>query len=76
MAVKKATFKYRPAKIGKDFKFRYLEPESLKQFLAIDGKILPRRILRISAKQQRELNQAVKRARLLALLPFADPHVQ
>jgi small subunit ribosomal protein S18 len=34
------------------------------------GKIVPRRITAVTAKEQRELAQAIKRARLLALLPF------
>ncbi|MEC9466794.1 MAG: 30S ribosomal protein S18, partial [Myxococcota bacterium] len=35
------------------------------------GKIVPRRISHLSAKQQRELRCAVKNARQLALLPYA-----
>jgi len=34
------------------------------------GKIVPRRITAVSAKKQRELARAIKRARILALLPF------
>ncbi|MGB7518274.1 MAG: 30S ribosomal protein S18, partial [Spirulinaceae cyanobacterium] len=34
--------------------------------------ILPRRITSLTAKQQRDLTVAVKRARLVALLPFID----
>jgi small subunit ribosomal protein S18 len=71
----KKTFRPKLPKIGKGFVFNYLDPDLLRQFLSMDGKILPRRILRITAKQQRELTQAVKRARLLALLPFADTHL-
>ncbi len=71
----KKSFKFRPQKVGKDFVFNYLDPDGLRAFLSMDGKILPRRILRLSSQQQRDLTQAVKRARLLALLPFADPHI-
>ncbi|MFM7437333.1 MAG: 30S ribosomal protein S18, partial [Snowella sp.] len=36
------------------------------------GKILPRRITGLTCKQQHDLTTAVKRARLVALLPFVD----
>ncbi len=44
----------------------------LRKFVSERGKILPRRITGTSAKYQRMLSQAVKRARFLALLPYAD----
>lgn len=49
----------------------YKDVETLKQFLGGRGKINPRRRTGLSAKHQRELRKAVKRARNLALLPFA-----
>ena len=42
----------------------------LKQFIPERGKIMPRRISGISAKDQRRIAQAIKRARSMALLPF------
>ncbi|MEO8647786.1 MAG: 30S ribosomal protein S18 [Acidobacteriota bacterium] len=42
----------------------------LKQFIPERGKIMPRRISGISAKDQRRLATAIKRARTMALLPF------
>jgi len=48
----------------------YKEPRSLKYFITERGKIIPRRISGTCAKHQRELNQAIKRARMIALLPF------
>jgi ribosomal protein S18 len=48
----------------------YKDPEFLKKFLNEQGKILPRRLTGTSAKFQRKVAQAVKRARHLALLPF------
>ena len=36
------------------------------------GKIVPSRITAVSAKKQRELAKAIKRARHIALLPFVD----
>jgi len=42
----------------------------LKQFIPERGKIMPRRISGISAKDQRRIAKAIKRARSVALLPF------
>jgi small subunit ribosomal protein S18 len=43
----------------------------LQRFISERGKIVPSRITAVSAPKQRELAQAIKRARFLALLPFA-----
>ena len=48
----------------------YKDPEFLKKFLNEQGKILPRRLTGTSLKYQRQVAQAVKRARHLALLPY------
>lgn len=48
----------------------YKDVELLKRHLNEQGKILPRRITNVSAKFQRQLTRAVKRARHLALIPF------
>lgn len=42
----------------------------LKRFIPERGKILPRRISNISAKDQRRVAKAIKRARSMALIPF------
>ena len=42
----------------------------LRQFVPERGKIMPRRISGISAKDQRRLAKAIKRARSMAMLPF------
>jgi len=42
----------------------------LKRFIPERGKILPRRISQISAKDQRRVAKAIKRARSMALIPF------
>ncbi len=44
--------------------------EKLKAFLSIRGRIVGRAQTRLSAKQQRQLSEAIKRARHLGLLPF------
>ncbi|MBA7628239.1 hypothetical protein ES703_35715 [subsurface metagenome] len=48
----------------------YKNPEALKRFTTERGKILPRRITGTCARHQRKLAKAIKRARVLALLPF------
>ncbi len=48
----------------------YKNVDNLKQFLGDRGKILPRRHTGLSSHHQRQLRQAIKRARNIALLPF------
>lgn len=48
----------------------YKDPKLLRSFLSETGKILPRRITGNTAKQQREVALAIKRARHIALLPY------
>ncbi|HEC61712.1 MAG TPA: 30S ribosomal protein S18, partial [bacterium] len=48
----------------------YRDPDTLKRFTTERGKILPRRITGTCARHQRQLARAIKRARVLALLPF------
>ena len=50
----------------------YKDVDLLRKFITERGKILPRRITGLTAKQQRRLTGAVKRARVLALLPFIN----
>ena len=52
----------------------YKDLDSLKQYISETGKIVPSRITGTSAKYQRQLALAVKRARFLALLPYTDQH--
>jgi small subunit ribosomal protein S18 len=48
----------------------YKDTELLKRFISERGKILPRRVTGTSAKNQRKVVTAIKRARVMALLPF------
>lgn len=50
----------------------YKDPDFLLRFVNEQGAILPRRSTGTSVKYQRRLARAIKRARHLALLPFAD----
>lgn len=52
----------------------YKDLETLKAYISETGKIVPSRITGTSAKYQRQLATAVKRARFLALLPYSDSH--
>ena len=55
---------------GKDNTIDYKDTAKLKKYVSERGKILPRRITGTCAKHQRALTAAVKRARLVALMPY------
>ena len=50
----------------------YKDVDLLRKFITERGKILPRRITGLTSKQQRDLTRSIKRARILALLPFIN----
>ena len=52
----------------------YRDADTLKGFISENGKILSSRYTRLNAKEQRKLTKAIKKARLLGLLPFTDKH--
>jgi small subunit ribosomal protein S18 len=66
MATKKQKFSI----IGSDQKIDYKDIDLLKLFITDQGKILPRRATGITVQQQRKIAKAIKRARVLSLLPF------
>ena len=51
-------------------KIDYKNIKLLQRFISERGKIVPSRITAVSTKKQRELAQAIKRARFLGLLPY------
>ncbi|MBC6441847.1 MAG: 30S ribosomal protein S18 [Rhodobacteraceae bacterium] len=51
-------------------KIDYKDVKLLQRYTSERGKIVPSRITAVSAKRQRELVRAIKRARFLALLPY------
>ena len=51
-------------------KIDYKDVKLLQRYVSERGKIVPSRITAVSAKKQRELSKAIKRARFLGLLPF------
>jgi small subunit ribosomal protein S18 len=77
-AMTRGMFRGRPSRRRKQCPFRanpelkidYKDVELLKRFISPRGKILPRRITGVSAKYQRKLTRAIKRARAIALLPY------
>jgi len=52
----------------------YKDLQTLKAYVTETGKIVPSRITGTKAKYQRQLATAIKRARMLALLPYSDSH--
>lgn len=55
----------------KELVIDYKEVKVLKGFLTERGKIIPRRIYGNCAKHQRQMTEAIKRARQIALLPYS-----
>jgi small subunit ribosomal protein S18 len=54
----------------------YKDAKMLQKFVTDQGKIIPRRITGLSAKQHRELVRAIKRARQLAIMPYVSEAVK
>ena len=54
----------------------YKDAKMLQKFVNDQGKIIPRRVTGLSAKQHRELVQAIKRARQIAIMPFISEAVK
>lgn len=57
----------------KTIKIDYKDPQGIRYFITERGKIVPRRISGNCAKHQRQVCLAIKRARNIALMPFAAP---
>ena len=53
-------------------KIDYKDVRTLSRYVSERGKIMPSRISSVCAKKQRELSQAIKRARYLALMPYVQ----
>lgn len=59
----------------KNITIDYKDPRILRSFITERGKIIPRRISGNCSKHQREITEAIKRARNIALIPIASAHV-
>ena len=55
-------------------KIDYKDVDTLRDFIAENGKIIPARLTGTRAIYQRQLTTAIKRARYLALVPYSDQH--
>lgn len=56
----------------KNAQIDYKDVKMVEQFITDRGKILPRRVTGTCAKHQRGVAQAIKRARIIALIPFVE----
>jgi small subunit ribosomal protein S18 len=65
-------YRRRLSPIKPDESIDYKDVDLLRKFITERGKILPRRITGLTSKQQRDLTIAIKRARIVALLPFIN----
>ncbi len=61
---------------SKDIYIDYKNEKRLQRFISEQGRIIPKRITGTCAKHQRQLVQALKRARHLALLPYVADAVK
>jgi len=64
------TKKQKTSPISMNQKIDYKDIDLLSLFLTEQGKILPRRATGVTVQQQRKLTKAIKRARIISLLPF------
>jgi small subunit ribosomal protein S18 len=53
-------------------KINYKNPDLLKQFISEGGRLLPRRITNVSAKNQRKIKRVVKNLRFIGILPYTS----
>ena len=65
----------RAKRVIKDY-IDYKDAKLLQKFISDQGKIIPRRITGLSAKQHRELVRAIKRARQIAIMPYVSEAVK
>nr|YP_009436256.1 ribosomal protein S18 [Cyphia banksiana]ATG26434.1 ribosomal protein S18 [Cyphia banksiana] len=68
----KRSFRRRLPLIQPGDRIDYRNMSLISRFISDQGKILPRRLNRLTLKQQRLITIAIKQARILALLPFIN----
>jgi small subunit ribosomal protein S18 len=70
--------KRRPCRFceNKDFYIDYKDDKRLLKYISEQGKIIPKRITGTCAKHQRQLVQAIKRSRHLALIPYVSETIR
>jgi small subunit ribosomal protein S18 len=62
--------RFAPIKAGEIIDYKNID--LLSKFITEQGKILPRRVTRLNAKQQRSVTKAIKQARVIGSLPFIN----
>ncbi|MBO5038997.1 MAG: 30S ribosomal protein S18 [Alphaproteobacteria bacterium] len=67
---KQGFFKKKNLSDNPNFKIDYKDTKFLSRYISEKGKIMPSRITNVTAKTQREIARAIKRARFVALLPY------
>nr|YP_009415094.1 ribosomal protein S18 [Barclaya longifolia]ASB29501.1 ribosomal protein S18 [Barclaya longifolia] len=72
----KRSFRRRLPPIGLGDQIDYRNMSLISRFISEQGKILPRRVNRLTLKQQRLITIAIKQARILSLLPFINNEKQ
>nr|YP_009485159.1 ribosomal protein S18 [Barclaya kunstleri]YP_010391473.1 ribosomal protein S18 [Barclaya rotundifolia]AUD56345.1 ribosomal protein S18 [Barclaya kunstleri]UPX03448.1 ribosomal protein S18 [Barclaya rotundifolia] len=72
----KRSFRRRLPPIGLGDQIDYRNMSLISRFISEQGKILPRRVNRLTLKQQRLITIAIKQARILSLLPFLNNEKQ
>nr|YP_009631338.1 ribosomal protein S18 [Horsfieldia pandurifolia]YP_010269929.1 ribosomal protein S18 [Knema tenuinervia]YP_010270012.1 ribosomal protein S18 [Myristica fragrans]YP_010270095.1 ribosomal protein S18 [Myristica yunnanensis]YP_010275667.1 ribosomal protein S18 [Horsfieldia prainii]YP_010846380.1 ribosomal protein S18 [Myristica teysmannii]QEU53004.1 ribosomal protein S18 [Knema furfuracea]QEU53121.1 ribosomal protein S18 [Knema elegans]WCF05181.1 ribosomal protein S18 [Myristica argentea]W len=73
---KKRSFRRRLPPIGSGDRIDYRNMSLISQFISEQGKILSRRVNRLTLKQQRLITIAIKQARILSSLPFLNNEKQ
>nr|YP_009687040.1 ribosomal protein S18 [Klainedoxa gabonensis]QDW75787.1 ribosomal protein S18 [Klainedoxa gabonensis] len=68
----KRAFRRRLPPIGSGGRIDYRNMSLISRFISEQGKILSRRVNRLTLKQQRLITTAIKQARILSLLPFLN----
>jgi len=58
--------------IGSRKEIHYRNIDSISRFIGLGGRIIPRRVTKITLRHQRLMTSAIKKARFLALLPFIE----
>lgn len=67
---KQGFFKKKNLSDNPNFTIDYKDTKFLSRYISEKGKIMPSRITNVTAKTQREIARAIKRARFVALLPY------
>ena len=65
---KKILFEFKQTSLEK----KYKEIDTLKKYISVQGKILPRRVTQLNAKRHRQITKEIKQARILGLLMFTN----